>query len=91
MFPTKDQERDMFKKLWANNGFMSPSFPEPLSFTYRGHSRVWATLAYLDCSNCCNRSTDSIETILEGYKTEEEAFQAFKREVNIKISMEEVV
>jgi hypothetical protein len=52
---------------------------------------VWATLAHLDCSNCSYRSTVSQETILEGYKTEYDAFIAFKREVNMKISMEEVV
>lgn len=75
----------------CNNGFYIPSFPEPLVFTYRGHSRVWATVAHLDCSNCSYRSTVSQETILGGYKTEYEAFIAFKREVNMKISMEEVI
>jgi len=74
----------------CNNGFYVPSFPEPVVFNYRGHSRVWATLAHLDCGTCCNRSTDSLETILGDYKTEEEAFQAFKREVNIKI-LEEAI
>lgn len=75
----------------CNSGFISPSFPDPLVFTYRGHSRVWAAVAHLDCSNCSYRSGVSQETILGGYKTEYEVFMAFKREVNMKISMEELV
>lgn len=74
----------------CNNGFYVPSFPEPLLVTYRGFTRVWATVAYLDCGTCCNRSTGSLETILGDYKTEDEAFRAFKREVNIKILEEEI-
>lgn len=77
--------------LFCNNGLLCQSLPLLISFTYRGHSRVWATVAHLDCSNCSYRSTVSQEMILGGYKTEYEAFIAFKREVNMKISMEELV
>jgi hypothetical protein len=70
---------------------MSPSFPEPLVFSYRGVKKVWATVALNECSNCSNVTTEAWRAIHGGYKTEDEAFRAFKREVNIKISTEELV
>jgi len=51
---------------------------------------VWATVALNECSNCSNVTTEAWRAIHDGYKTEDEAFRAFKREVNIKI-LEEVV
>jgi len=69
----------------CGDGYICEPLPKPLVLTYRGFKKQIGTQIYLSCSNCLYVSTEPSDGALDM----QEEMIAFKREVNMKLSVGE--